>query len=67
LVQYCRLTAYPRTPWVKAGVVLDSFDGIYSELVEVYWIEERDIEIISSPWLEKTAEVPGFIDENINS
>jgi hypothetical protein len=47
--------------------VLDSFDGIYSEIVEVYWIEEQNVEIISSPWLEKTAEVPGFIDENISS
>jgi len=67
LVQYCRLTAYPRTPWVKVGIVLDSFDGMYSEIVEVYWLEEQNIEIISSPWLEKTAEVPDIADENISS
>jgi len=49
------------------GIVLDSFDGMYSEIVEVYWFEEQNIEIISSPWLEKTAEVPDIADENISS
>jgi len=39
---------------------------MYSEIVEVYWLEDRNIEIISSPWLEKTAEVPDFADENIS-
>ena len=63
LVQYCRLTGFPRQTWEKVGIVVDSVEGRYSEVVQVYWIENRETEIISSPWLDKSSEVPDFTEE----
>lgn len=43
--------------------MIDSVEGRYSEIVQVYWLEEQKTEIISSPWLDKSSEVPDFIEE----